>query len=115
MCTCAFLPVSCLCVRVCAVFRLAEQQGIPGGAHQSVGGPERFGLSAEHGAERRRSAGAHSGPLLHLRTNLLQTALHRGRRGGGKGGGRGKRGRGSTACPVHLQEGTMTPQNYIWY
>lgn len=75
--------------------RLTEQQGLPGRANQSVGGPERSVLPAEHGAEGRRAAGAQSRPLLHLRPDILQTALH-----GGDG-----RGGGSTARPVYLQEG----------
>ena len=98
--------LSCSCVCVCVflcVFmcrrRLTEQQGLPGRANQSVGGPERSVLPAEHGAEGRRAAGAQSRPLLHLRPDILQTALHGGGRRGGEGGGR------STACPVYLQEG----------
>lgn len=92
----------CVCVFLCVFMcrrRLTEQQGLPGRANQSVGGPERSVLPAEHGAEGRRAAGAQSRPLLHLRPDILQTALHGGGRRGGEGGGR------STACPVYLQEG----------
>lgn len=87
-----FRTLMCCC-------RCSEQKGVPGRAYQSVGGPERPVLLAEHGAEGRRAAGAQSRTLLHLRPDVLQTPLH-----GGDGRG-SKRGGGSSACPVHLQEG----------
>lgn len=104
--SCVFVLVCVYtCVHMCCC-RLVEQQGIPGGAHQSVGRPERSVLLTKYGAKGRRAAGAQSRPLLHLCTDLLQTLFHWGDRGGGKRGGGGHKGGGrSTACPVYLQEG----------
>lgn len=95
-------------IRVCVfllvyVSRFSEKQGLLGGESQIMGGPERSVLPAEHGAEGRRTAGAQSGPLLHLRPDLLQTPFHRGDRSGGDGGNKG--GGRSTACSVYIQKG----------
>lgn len=51
--------------------RFVEQQGLHRGAHQSMGEPEKSVVPAEHGAERRRAAGAQSRALLRLRSDLL--------------------------------------------
>lgn len=102
---------ACLCVFLTWCCRNAERlQGVPGGADQGVGGPEGSVLPAEHGAEGWGAAGTPSRPLLHLCPDLLQAALHGGRRWGGKGGDGG--GGGSAARPVHLQEG-LAPSTII--
>lgn len=87
-----------------AFCRPAERQGLPGGADQVVGEPEGPVLPAEYGAAGGRAAGAAGGPLLRLRTDLLQAVLQRGGRGGGGGSG--------AARPVHLQEGEISDKGW---